>query len=340
MIGVRVDGRWVVALLALLGVLGAAWVLWLPATPDVPYAPAATPAGGEVEPGVSAKEVPTASRPAASGEVSSEEPPAAVPPTAVPTSEPHICSIPRGYHGGNTTLVTRVKGGKLDLPVAVPLESRDGYLVFSPRGEARKGVVQAEGEAVHTLSWTGEGRDTTCTLGPAPQPWSLSVRVVDPRDGAPLELLGCGLPGRYDGGVVTVERPPGSTCVVRARRRDGALVAESEAVELAPRDGEHVDLVLHVPDADVGGIGVGVRSVADGALVTDVPAGSPAARAGLLPGDVVVTAGGVPLGGLGLADQIAQVTGPVGEPVQLVVLRGGQVLDVEVERAWLDEEQP
>ncbi|MCB9663823.1 MAG: PDZ domain-containing protein [Alphaproteobacteria bacterium] len=231
-----------------------------------------------------------------------------------------------------------MQGGKLDLPVAVALEKQGGDLVFSPRGTARQGVVRRGGEAVHTLRWSGEGRSTTCTVGPPPAPWTLAVRVDDPRDGAPLQLMGCGLPGVYEGGVVRVERPPGSSCVVQARRRDGVLVAESEAVELAPLDGEHVDLVLHVPAVDVGGIGAMVRSDPDGVVLTDVPPGTPAALAGLREGDLVVGADGQPLSGLRLPEQIARVTGPVGETVRLQVIRGGRVVELEVERSWVEPE--
>jgi len=70
------------------------------------------------------------------------------------------------------------------------------------------------------------------------------------------------------------------------------------------------------------GLGVELKSAADGLLVVHVIAGSPAQRAGLRAGDHLVGVGGQSLGGMGV-DQAAQLLqGPPGSLVTLAVLRG------------------
>lgn len=84
-------------------------------------------------------------------------------------------------------------------------------------------------------------------------------------------------------------------------------------------------------------IGVGVAAVrsgdgsglSEGARLVTVAPGSPAAQAGLRPGDVVVAAGGRPV--TGPSQFIAAVEkGGVGRPLVLTINRSGQVQQVEV----------
>ena len=84
-------------------------------------------------------------------------------------------------------------------------------------------------------------------------------------------------------------------------------------------------------------IGVGVATVRSGdgsglnqgARLVSVATGSPAARAGLRPGDVVLAVGGRPV--MGPSQFIAAVErGGVGRPLVLTINRSGQVQQVEV----------
>ena len=93
-------------------------------------------------------------------------------------------------------------------------------------------------------------------------------------------------------------------------------------------------------------IGVGVAAVrsadgsgpSQGARLVSVASGSPAARAGLRPGDVVLSAGGQPV--TGPSQLIAAVErGGVGRPLVLTINRSGQVQQVEVVPAELGSRQ-
>ena len=93
-------------------------------------------------------------------------------------------------------------------------------------------------------------------------------------------------------------------------------------------------------------IGVGVAAVrsgdgtglSQGARLVSVATESPAARAGLRPGDVVVAAGGQPV--TGPSQLIAAVErARVGRPLVLTINRSGQVLQVEVVPAELGSRQ-
>lgn len=73
------------------------------------------------------------------------------------------------------------------------------------------------------------------------------------------------------------------------------------------------------------GIGAFVEQNDEGYFVITRPiAGQPAALAGLLPGDIVLAADGVPLVGLTIEESITLVRGPEGTAVTLTILRGDQ----------------
>jgi S1-C subfamily serine protease len=70
--------------------------------------------------------------------------------------------------------------------------------------------------------------------------------------------------------------------------------------------------------------------VGPGALVISrVGPGTPAAAAGLRPGDKIMSAGGQPLLGLGQLQALVEAS-PIGEELTLVVERGGQRIEIKV----------
>ena len=72
------------------------------------------------------------------------------------------------------------------------------------------------------------------------------------------------------------------------------------------------------------GIGVSVAPDPQGALVKTPLDESPALRAGIQAGDLIVAVGPEPLAGMALADIIALVSGPEGSPVEITIRRDDQ----------------
>src|ERR687885_1072653 len=73
--------------------------------------------------------------------------------------------------------------------------------------------------------------------------------------------------------------------------------------------------------ADASYVGIGVRLKGAQRTITEVYAGSPADRAGLLPGDAVLEVDGASVEQLTAGDTSDLIRGPAGSPVELVVRR-------------------
>jgi carboxyl-terminal processing protease len=83
------------------------------------------------------------------------------------------------------------------------------------------------------------------------------------------------------------------------------------------------------------GIGIDVVPNKQGLTVVDVFPGSPAARAGLRHGDVIVSVGGVALAGHSADFASRLIRGPAGTRVSLTVMRGRERLSFSIVRARL-----
>jgi len=80
------------------------------------------------------------------------------------------------------------------------------------------------------------------------------------------------------------------------------------------------------------GIGAEVESV-DGNVTVVAPIdGSPAADAGIQPGDIIRQADGVELTGMDVSEAAALVRGPAGTTVSLVIERDGELLSIDIVR--------
>lgn len=80
---------------------------------------------------------------------------------------------------------------------------------------------------------------------------------------------------------------------------------------------------LHSLEGKYEGIGAEVSTIEGQAVIMSVYAGSPAEKAGLEPGDVILAVNGEDVQGLGLMDIVLKVRGPKGTPVTVTVLRSG-----------------
>lgn len=84
------------------------------------------------------------------------------------------------------------------------------------------------------------------------------------------------------------------------------------------------------------GIGIEVEAVADGVRITGSMAGSPAARAGVHAGDLIVTIDGRRFGADQLDAAVNSVRGEPGSRVRLSVLREGRPLDFDIVRSEVE----
>lgn len=159
---------------------------------------------------------------------------------------------------------------------------------------------------------------------PEPEPLiaSIAVRYED-GDGYVIDdawggLTGCEMTGFTrlpDGFDAQVEE--GSVCRAVAFRRDGLLQVRAEPIEFEAYDGTEVMLVF--PTGRTGGIGVQFQPVDGGVMVMAVMPGTPAAQAGLQPGDRIVSVGGELTDGLSAEDFVDAMTGPEGTEVDFEV---------------------
>jgi carboxyl-terminal processing protease len=86
------------------------------------------------------------------------------------------------------------------------------------------------------------------------------------------------------------------------------------------------------------GIGVDI-GIEDGGVVVVTPIdGSPASRAGILPGDVILSVDGLPVDPSDLEDTVARMRGPAGTSVVLLIRREGveEPLEIELDRGQVE----
>lgn len=114
---------------------------------------------------------------------------------------------------------------------------------------------------------------------------------------------------------------PGA-CSVQGMRRDGALAAWSEEINLDLVAGQSYEVVLDLPSERTGGLGVGFEPQSDGMRVASVRAGTPADGLGLEPGDVIVEVDGLPTSALSAIEFQQVLAGPEGTAVRFLVDHG------------------
>ena len=171
----------------------------------------------------------------------------------------------------------------------------------------------------------GRGRvRLDCLLPDLDDPETLSRRNTNE--------LGVGDDGFFE---FLVDAP--ADCTVMGRRVDGLLFAYSKPVEVYVEPGELFEADLIVPAARTGGLGVAIGEHPDGVLIQRVHDGTPAARAGLESGDVIVEVDGKASADLDLQEFIRQATGAEGTDVEVVVMRSdGFEQSLLIRRQYLD----
>jgi membrane-associated protease RseP (regulator of RpoE activity) len=136
--------------------------------------------------------------------------------------------------------------------------------------------------------------------------------------------------GEGQDGVVAT--PGWSRCGVVGWRRDGQLIVQTEPIPL-DGDGGDVDVAFDLVSGPIGGMGAAISSTGYGVLVHQVVPGSPADEAGIVPGDLVVDVDGTSTRELTTHAFIRRATGAPGTPVRISVLRDGEPVAIDIERA-------
>lgn len=192
----------------------------------------------------------------------------------------------------------------------------------------RLGVLDVEAGQVHRCAVPVAG-------------WAVSGNVLDshgePRVGDRVE--GCGAHTVTDeAGLFTLQVTRGD-CLVRAWTSDGLLHRPSEPLYVDVFD-LPVSPTLRVDASAIGGVGLGLRSAADGLHVTMVAAGSPAEAADLVVGDVVAAVNGASAAGWSVVQGIEAITGEPGTRVRLRIrgADGTGEADVDLVRERLEAE--
>lgn len=129
----------------------------------------------------------------------------------------------------------------------------------------------------------------------------------------------CGIGGPTRQGSRHFLAPEAGHCTFNARRRDGALWAFSDDVEVDLKPGENTEVELVLPRERTGGLGVQITEVEEGIRIERVYPGTPADDAGLEEGDIIVEVDGLPTDALTADEFIRVMTGPEGTDIDFVI---------------------
>lgn len=148
--------------------------------------------------------------------------------------------------------------------------------------------------------------------------------------------------GRTDsGGFFDLSVTGPAECRVEGRRQDGLLRAFSEPITLWVEPGEELEVDVIVPHTRTGGIGISFRESDEGIRVVQVHEDTPAWRAGLRRGDLIVAVDGDDTLELDQDTFVRRMTGPEGSEVRFTVQydEDGETYQEThvVERQFLDE---
>lgn len=199
------------------------------------------------------------------------------------------------------------------------------------------GRLRLDGYASTSVRLVWDKGAWLCDLGELIPSATISGRVLTDRDAekSRITVSGCGRPVRVDrdgGFFLDIDPEP---CELRATWRDGMFTLRSDPVPVDPRSGEEVVLDLRTPAWRGAGVGTQIRTVDEGVEIMKVWADTPAERAGLQPGDVVVALDGAPVAGWSTEEFVDVAVGPAGSEVVYTVLRDGEQVQVTMKRAEL-----
>jgi C-terminal peptidase prc len=137
-----------------------------------------------------------------------------------------------------------------------------------------------------------------------------------------MTLMGVGTARQYDQGLNWM-KTAAARGIADPARLNNLFFAHDPHSAYIP-EAEYADLQTSAR-GEFAGIGAEVASEEHGLKIVSPIDDTPAARAGLRPGDVVVRIEGAPTEGLSLMQAVNRLRGPVGSTVRLAIARGGQI---------------
>ena len=140
------------------------------------------------------------------------------------------------------------------------------------------------------------------------------------------------------------------SCTLRETGDDLRIMRLSEVnarCEYQVRDGKILSLTVTVDSEDwdkiiehsSGGIGINIKFNDEDAVVEKLAENSPAAEAGIKPGDIISAVDGVSYSQMREGELVLRIRGKIGSKVQLTLKRGdsAEAIDIEVTRADMSQ---
>lgn len=179
-----------------------------------------------------------------------------------------------------------------------------------------------------------EGDAVTCTLGTRVT-LTGTVKTPDGRPTAGARVHGCGHDLRVgEDGAFTLDFAA-KACMVQASYEDGVLHRESDPFVYQPF-APTTTVAFVLDDAPVAGVGIALAVERGKVLVDDIVAGTPADRAGLLPGDVIESVDGHAVAGMDVHTVVPMITGTPDTSVRLTITHDGATKDVVLGRERIE----
>lgn len=243
-----------------------------------------------------------------------------------------------------------------DLEDGQPIDWRieEGHLVFEapgPSGEAGLtwGFLRRREDSSKSfarVAWSAvEGAGPSCSVDHLPAALDAAiygrVRGAERLQDGTVFLEGCGLQERGEPAPIDVDggfflQAQSGKCSLRAWRRSGMLRLPGPWIEVDADAAADAEVDLEVPTFEPAGMGIGFQPTDGGVAVNQVHEGTPAAAAGLAPGDVITAIDGAGTEGMDVEEFLLHGIGPAGTDV---VLEGttvdGEPFEIVVRRALI-----
>lgn len=205
--------------------------------------------------------------------------------------------------------------------VPLPALVEGDQLRFWPQALYGSGAVRLSGYASLDFSWSGSELGEVANCGGELAPVALSALILGTvrSPGGTVRVEGCG--GRVQAGAdggFRLQGEPGA-CAVRAVREVRGIEMPGAWAAVEAVSGVPVRVDLEVPDWEPAGLGVRLADHPLGLEILEVRPDTPASRAGLVEGEVVVAVDGQPTESMDPSQFVRHSVGAPGSLCSLTV---------------------